>query len=74
MPQPTTLIGRLAYAIICGIVVFLVVLGLGLLIIHFVTTGEGQSYGATVKGLAVVLGVLYAVYVFFSGQVFGSRP
>lgn len=68
MPQPTTLIGRLCYAAICGIVVFLIVLAIGLLILHFVTDPAAQSYGATVKGLAVLLGLLYAGYVFFSGR------
>lgn len=68
-PQPTTLIGRLCYAAICGIVVFLIVLAIGLLIIHFVTDPQAQNYGNTVKGLAVILGLLYAGYVFFSGRV-----
>lgn len=68
MPHPTTLIGRLCYAAICGIVVFLVVLALGLLIVHFVADPSGQSYGGTVKGLAVLLGLLYAGYVFFTGN------
>lgn len=68
--MPTGLIGKLAYAIICGIVVFLVVLALGLLIIHFITAPEGTDYGNTVKGLSVALGVLTAIYVFFSGWTF----
>lgn len=71
MPHPTTLIGRLCYAAICGIVVFLIVLALGLLIIHFLADAQAQSYGATVKGLAVILGLLYAGYVFFSGRTAG---
>jgi len=74
MPAPTGLLGKLAYAIICGIVMFLVVLGLGLLIIHFITTPEGADYGATVKGLSVILGVLTTIVVFFSGWSWPHRP
>lgn len=74
MPRPTTLIGLLCYAAICGIVVFLIVLAIGLLIIHFVTTSDGQTYGNTVKGLAVILGLLYAGYVFFTGRGGIARP
>lgn len=72
MPHPTTLIGRLCYAAICGIVVFLVVLALGLIILHYVTDPAGQDYGATVKGLAVLLGLLYAGFVFFTGRYPGT--
>jgi hypothetical protein len=53
--------------------VFLIVLALGLLIIHFVTAPEGTSYGSTVKGLAVLLGVLTAIMVFFSGWTWPHR-
>lgn len=74
MPAPTGLIGKLAYAVICGICVFLVVLALGLFIIHFVTAPEGTDYGNTVKGLAAVLGVLTAIMVFFSGWTWPHRP
>jgi exosortase/archaeosortase len=71
MPHPTTLIGRLCYAAICGIVVFLIVLAIGLLILHFLSDPQAQKYGNTVTGLAVVLGLLYAGYVFFSGRTAG---
>lgn len=67
MPAPTTLIGKLAWAIIYGIIVFLIVLAIGLLIVHFITAPEGADYGNTVKGLAAVLGILTAIAVFFSG-------
>jgi hypothetical protein len=73
MPAPTGLISKLAYAVICGVVVFLIVLAIGLLIVHFVTSPDGTDYGNTVKGLAVLLGVLYAVYVFFSGGIWPHR-
>lgn len=68
MPHPTTLIGRLCYAAICGIVVFLIVLAIGLIIVNFIKNPSGQSYGVEVKGFAVLLGLLYAGYVFFSGR------
>lgn len=73
MPAPAGLLGKLAYAAICGIVMFLVVLAIGLFIIHFVTAPEGADYGNTVKGLSVVLGVLTAVMVFFSGWSWPAR-
>lgn len=74
MPKPSTLIGLLCYAAICGIVVFLIVLGIGLLIINFLPNPSAQSYGNTVKGLAVLLGLLYAGYVFFTGRGNVSGP
>ena len=73
MPAPTSLLGKLAYAIICGICVFLVVLAIGLVIIYFVTAPEGTDYGNTVKGLSVILGVLTAIMVFFSGWTWPHR-
>lgn len=70
----TGLISKLAYAIICGIVAFLIVLAIGLIIIHFVTSADGTDYGNTVKGLAAILGLLVGVVVFFSGWRFPSNP
>ena len=74
MPKPTSFLGLLCYAAFCGVIVFLVVLGLGYLIIALINNPNAQSYGATVKGLAVVMGLLYAGVVFFSGRGNISGP
>jgi len=68
-----SLLGKLCYAALCGISAFLVVLGIGLLIVHFFTDPAGSDYGNTVKGLAAVVGLLVAGYVFFSGMSWPLR-
>lgn len=73
MPAPTTLLGKLCYAALCGIVAFLIVLAIGLIIIHYVTSPDGTDYGNTVKGLSVIIGLLVAGYVFFNGLSWPHR-
>lgn len=59
------LIGRLAWACFAGIVAFLIVLGIGLLIVHFLNNPSGTSYGNEVKGQAVIIGLLVGIIYFF---------
>lgn len=68
MPRPTGFLARIAWAVLCGIVAFLVVLGIGLLITSLIKTPAGQSYGNEVAGLAAVIGLIYGVYVFLTGR------
>lgn len=58
----SNIVSRLAYAALAGIVAFLIVLGIGLIIVHFL---DG-SYGNRVQDFSVIIGLLMAVIYFFS--------
>lgn len=70
----TAFIGRLAYAILAGVVTFLIVLGIGLLLVHFITSPGGTSYGNEVRNLAAAIGVLVAIIVFCTGRTWPTHP
>lgn len=60
----SNILSRLAYAALVGVVTFLIVLGLGEILVHVFNASSG--YGQRVEGFSVIIGFLAAVIVFFN--------
>ena len=62
MPAPTNLIARLVYAVLAGVVTYVVLYIIGLLVGKF-----DASIGDIIVKFAPLIGLLVALYYFFAG-------